>query len=269
MRIAVMGCGNMGRALISGLLENKRSNTAITAFDKIKTAMSFLPKNVTIADPQKWFFGKLFPDAVIIAVKPQDIESACKILSAAAGRNAKKTLWISIAAGISIDKLQLLIGKTARICRVMPNTPALIREGASAYALNDKCAENDSVLVEQILNSCGLSVRVPEKLMDAVTGLSGSGPAYVYLFIEALIEGGVTAGIPLETARKLAVQTVIGSAKMVANGNDSPSQLKARVMSPGGTTVKGLMELEKYGFKYSVIRAIASAGKRASELGKK
>jgi pyrroline-5-carboxylate reductase len=150
----------------------------------------------------------------------------------------------------------------------MPNTPALIGEAMSALTLNSQCDDNDAQIAEEILSACGKVVIVPEKLMNAVTGLSGSGPAYVYLFIEALIEGGVAAGLPYAIARECAVQTVIGAARMVEQTEENAASLKAKVMSPGGTTVRGLMALEKNKFKYSVIQAVTDAAARAEELGR-
>ncbi len=150
----------------------------------------------------------------------------------------------------------------------MPNTPALVGEAMSAYCLNALCRDSDKVLVENVLGSFGKVIRVPEKLLNAVTGLSGSGPAYVFLFIEALIEGGVAAGIPYAIAKECAVQTVFGAARMARECDESPAALKAAVMSPGGTTVRGLLALEENKFKFSVIKAVTDAAQRAEEMGK-
>jgi pyrroline-5-carboxylate reductase len=269
MKVAVMGCGNMGKAIISGLVNAYGPDVSVTAFDKISGAMSSLPDSVVRKEPRSWFTRSAIPDAVLIAVKPQDVESACLAIKTAAGKSATRPLWISIAAGVTIGKLEKTLGKSARICRVMPNMPALIGKGVSAYCLNSACCTNDSLIAEKILASCGKSVAVAEKAMDAVTGLSGSGPAYVFLFLEALIEAGVTAGLTYDVSKQLAVQTVAGSAEMAAFSNDTPSQLKAKVMSPGGTTSRGLMELENQGFKYGIIKAVVSATRRAAELGGK
>jgi pyrroline-5-carboxylate reductase len=170
---------------------------------------------------------------------------------------------------VTISGLEGFLSSSAKICRVMPNTPALIGEGISAFAMNKQCNEDDGQLAEEILSACGKVVRVPEKLMNAVTGLSGSGPAYVYLFIEALIEGGVAAGLPYALAKECAVQTVIGAGRMVEQSDENPAALKSRVMSPGGTTVRGLLALEENKFKYAVIKAVTDAASRAEELGKK
>jgi pyrroline-5-carboxylate reductase len=150
----------------------------------------------------------------------------------------------------------------------MPNTPALVGEAMSAYCLNGRCRDSDKMIIEQVLGAIGKVIAVPEKLMNAVTGLSGSGPAYVYLFIEALVEGGVAAGIPYGIAKQCAVQTVLGAARMAEASDEDVATLKSRVMSPGGTTVRGLMALEENKFKYSVIKAVTDATVRAEELGR-
>jgi len=269
MKIAVLGCGNMGTAIIAGVRKKYGTKASIAAFDKLTSARLSLPRGVSWKPPRAWFRRAGGPDVVIIAVKPQDMEHAAAQLKEAAGTAVGRPLWLSIAAGVPIGRLEKHFGASARICRVMPNMPALIGEAVSAFALNGRCGQRDAEAAQWVLGACGIVVQVAEKQMDAVTGLSGSGPAYVYLFIEALIEGGVTAGLSYEVAKRCAVQTVIGAAKMAAGGRETPSELKARVMSPAGTTVRGLMELEKQRFKYGVIRAVAAAARRAAELGKK
>jgi pyrroline-5-carboxylate reductase len=268
MRIAVLGCGNMGRAIIKGLQKKYGDEAAIFAYDSDQAALAMLDKSVTVAKPNQWFGSKVRPDCALIAVKPLDVAAALKPLQPADSLQAPDVLWISIAAGVSLEKLRGLLGPSARICRAMPNTPALIGAGVTAYALSATAKKSDAQLAEEVLGACGSVIQVPEKLLDAVTGLSGSGPAYVYLFLEALIEGGVTAGLPLSVAKKCAVQTVIGAARLVEESDEMPGQLKARVMSPGGTTAAGLLELEKNRFKYAVIEAVAAATRRAVELGR-
>jgi pyrroline-5-carboxylate reductase len=234
----------------------------------VAAACERLDKTVTVCPPDTWVSGAGRPDAVVVAVKPADIATS---LAPFAGRKPAEladVLWVSVAAGVSLERLESILGPSARICRVMPNTPALIGEGMSAYALSTGCKSGDGELAESILSACGAVLRVPEKLLNAVTGLSGSGPAYVYLFIEALIEGGVTAGLPYEVARQCAVQTVVGAGRMVQQSTENPGQLKARVMSPGGTTACGLLELEKNAFKFAVMQAVAAATQKSAELGK-
>ena len=267
MRIAVLGTGTMGKAIIDGLLRSGTPAT-ITAFDILPRAAEGLPAEVTAAAPQQWFTTGMAPDAVIFAVKPADIPSACRmVFSLQSSAGVPPPLWISIAAGITLQTLQQLSTPEARICRVMPNTPARVGEGMSAYACSGSCTENDSALVEAVFSSCGKTVAVPEKLLHAVTGLSGSGPAFVFLFIEALIEGGVTAGLPLQVARECAIQTVYGAASMLMESGEHTGVLKAGVMSPGGTTAAGLKALELHAFKYAVIEAVMSAAARSAQLG--
>jgi pyrroline-5-carboxylate reductase len=266
-KIAILGCGNMGKALIGGISNAFGSDCSLTAFDLNPLSLSGLPESVVIRRFADWFQSvDVLPDVIIIAVKPADVASAIKQLGNTPLVN--KPLWISIAAGVTLSKLGEYLPGESRICRVMPNTPALIGEGMSGFSLNDRCSQADADTVSLIFNSIGKSVQVPEKLMDAVTGLSGSGPAYVFLFIEALIEGGVTAGLPLSVARDCAVQTVIGAAKMVASGSEHPAALKMKVMSPAGTTAQGCKALEQQGFKHAVISAVCDAAKRSAELGK-
>jgi pyrroline-5-carboxylate reductase len=265
MKIAVLGTGNMGNALIGGLKNKYGENVSVMAYDLIEKSTVNL--NVPIVPPEQWFDDINAPDAIIIAVKPMDIGNAFLHFSKLTESLRCKPLWISIAAGVTLLSLQNHLPSGARICRVMPNTPALIGEGMSAYALNQNCVESDKLVVEKIFNACGKSVAVQEKMMNAITGLSGSGPAYVYLFIESLIEGGIAAGLPFATARECALQTVMGAAKMVLQTNESTHVLKMNVMSPAGTTVSGLMALESKAFKHSVISAVVDAAKRAEQLG--
>jgi pyrroline-5-carboxylate reductase len=266
MRIAVLGCGNMGRAIIAGLLK-RYDDISIIAFDKSDTSLKLLPDEALVASPDEWELEENRPDAVLIAVKPQDMVDALTVFSLLA-QGADSPVFISIAAGVTLAKLEKLLPANARICRVMPNTPALIGEALSAYCMNGRCRDSDKSIIERVLGAFGRVITVPEKLMNAVTGLSGSGPAYVYLFIEALIEGGVASGIPYNVAKQCAVQTVIGAARMVEVSDEDVATLKARVMSPGGTTVRGLMALEENKFKYSVIKAVTEATLRAEEIGK-
>ncbi|MBN1575233.1 MAG: pyrroline-5-carboxylate reductase [Chitinispirillaceae bacterium] len=267
MHVAILGTGTMGRAIIGGLFANNRP-IAIRAYDTSPQARSAIPKEVTVAPPDQWFSANAAPDAVIFAVKPADLAAACEQVAACSRSSAAHApLWISIAAGIGIGTLQKHLSTDSRICRVMPNTPARIGEGMSAWCCNNNCTDGDRTLVEGIFSTCGKTIAVPEKLMHAITGLSGSGPAYVFLFLEALIEGGVTAGLPLSIARECAVQTVLGAAKMAAQSGEHTGALKAGVMSPGGTTAAGLRALEEHAFKHAIIEAVTAAAARSAQLG--
>jgi pyrroline-5-carboxylate reductase len=256
----------MGRAIISGLLKTY-GDVSIIAYDKNEDVLKFLPDEALVVPPDEWGLDENLPDAAILAVKPQDMGGALEVFSDLVQPDSGP-VFISIAAGVTLAKLEKLLPANSRICRVMPNTPALVGEAMSAYCLNDRCLESDKAIVGRVLGSFGKVVAVPEKLLNAVTGLSGSGPAYVYLFIESLIEGGVAAGIPYQIAKECAVQTVLGAARMVQERKESPADLKAAVMSPGGTTVHGLLALEENKFKFSVIKAVADAAARAEEMGK-
>ncbi len=267
MRIAVLGCGNMGRAIISSLLK-RYDDISIIAYDKSETSLTYLPDEALVVPPDEWDQPENQADAVVVAVKPQDMSEALSVLSPLAER-PESPVFISIAAGVTIAAIEHALPAHTRVCRVMPNTPAMVGEAMSAYCLNSRCRDADKSTIEYVLRAFGAVLCVSEKLMNPITGLSGSGPAYVYLFIEALIEGGVAAGLPYATARECAVQTVIGAARMVQVREESPSALKAAVMSPGGTTVRGLLALEKNKFKFSVIKAVVDASARAEELGKR
>lgn len=199
---------------------------------------------------------------LVLSVKPHILKELAAEL---AGLLHPQHLLVSIAAGISLDKLQSLLG-TRRVVRVMPNTPAQVGVGAAAIAADDDLAAVDVQWVEQLFNAVGTTVRVPDRLMHAVTGLSGSGPAYVYLVIEALSDGGVAAGLPRDIATKLAAQTVLGSAQMVLETGLHPGQLKDQVTSPSGTTIAALAMLESAAVRGAFIAAVQRAAARSAEL---
>ena len=213
----------------------------------------------------------LHSDVIILGVKPQ---AMAPVLEALVPVIQPHHLVISIAAGIRLSTLEQSLGGTARVVRVMPNTPCLIQSAASAYALGKNATEEDSDLVHRLLSAVGLAIQVEEKMMDAVTGLSGSGPAYIFLVVEALADGGVAAGLPRDTALALAAKTVAGAAQMIFQEDDTsisgmvhPGILKDKVASPGGTTIAGLTELESSGVRGAFIRAVQAAAKRSEELG--
>lgn len=197
------------------------------------------------------------------------------VLKALGPHVTPRHLVISIAAGVRLETLEAALGADSRVIRVMPNTPCLVQSGASAYALGSNVTQQDADLVHRLLSSVGLAIQVEEKMMSAVTGLSGSGPAFVYIMVEALADGGVAAGLPRETALALAAQTVAGAAQMVFQDDDetavlgmvSPGILKDRVASPAGTTIAGICELESSGVRGAFMRAVMAAAKRSEELG--
>ncbi|HWA97859.1 MAG TPA: pyrroline-5-carboxylate reductase [Pirellulales bacterium] len=202
---------------------------------------------------------------VFLAVKPQNLEPVFADLH---GRLTEKHLVISIVAGVTLARLAERLGSAPRLVRVMPNTPCLVGRGASGYALGRGATADDAALVERLLGSVGRAYKLDERLLDAVTGLSGSGPAYAFVMIEALADGGVRMGLPREVAQGLAAQTILGAATMVLETGEHPAALKDQVASPGGTTIAGLAALEAGGVRSGLIAAVEAATRRAQELGK-
>ena len=203
-------------------------------------------------------------DVLILAVKPQQIAG---VLAELRGKVPARTLVVSIVAGVRLAALAEGLGPQTRLVRVMPNTPCLVGRGACAYCLGPQATTADGQLVEQLLAAVGIAFGVEEKLMDAVTGLSGSGPAFVYVVIEALSDGGVRMGLPRAVATALAAQTVLGAGAMVLATGEHPGALKDRVASPGGTTIAGLQALEEGGLRAALMAAVAAAARRSIELG--
>jgi pyrroline-5-carboxylate reductase len=202
-------------------------------------------------------------DLLVLAVKPQAVAA----LLAEVRGELRSPLVVSIAAGIPLRVLAEGLGSACRLVRVMPNTPCLVGASASGYSPGDRATAEDVAVVDRLLNAVGVAFRVPESLLDAVTGLSGSGPAFVYLVIEALSDGGVRVGLPREAATALAAQTVLGAAKMVLETGAHPGALKDMVASPGGTTIAGLHALERGGVRGALMDAVEAATRRSAELG--
>jgi pyrroline-5-carboxylate reductase len=205
-----------------------------------------------------------FAQVLILAVKPDQTGT---VLADIRDQFSEKHLLISIAAGVPLAKLEAALGSAARLVRVMPNTPALIGASASAFAVAKSALPEDAEMTQKLFSSVGMAFQVKESLLDAVTGLSGSGPAYVYLFIEGLSDGGVAAGLPRDVATQLAAQTVLGSARMVLETGMHPGALKDMVTSPGGTTIEGLHELEKGKLRGTVMSAVRVATEKSKKLG--
>ena len=203
-------------------------------------------------------------DVVLLCVKPGDLAGLGAELAGIGG----EPVFVSIAAGVTIATLEGILGDGHRVIRVMPNTPALVGKGASALALGGWATEEDAEVVEGLLSAVGRVYRVDEKLLDAVTGLSGSGPAFVFTVIEALSDGGVRAGLPRDIALGLAAQTVAGAAEMVLQTGEHPGVLRDQVTSPGGTTIAGLAAMEAGGVRHALIDAVGAAAERSRELGR-
>lgn len=246
----------MGEALASGLLAGGWSpdQLAIVEVDPARRAVLKPPAVATVAEAGP-------AGGAVIAVKPADVAGACAAL-----REAEVPRVLSIAAGVTIAELERQLGRVA-ILRAMPNTPAVVRQAASAISAGSSASADDVTWARKILEAIGTVVELPEKALDAVTGLSGSGPAYVFLLAEALIDAGVLVGLPRPVARQLAVQTLLGSARLLAETNSEPSDLRADVTSPGGTTAAGLRALEAAGVRAAVLEAVFAATRRATELG--
>ena len=264
--IGMIGAGNMASALIDGLLRSGATQAANlicsdanerqleTARNKFKVATT--TDNIEVVQKA---------DIIIYAVKPQIIAS---VLKETADHLDMSKLIISIAAGVPLPAIETLLNKDLRLIRVMPNVAVAVREGATAVAAGGKATKEDVKLAMEIFNSVGKSIFLKENyLMDAITGLSGSGPAYIFLIVDALADAGVKVGLSRQDALLLASQTLLGSAKMLLETNAHPGQLKDSVTSPGGTAIAGLHTLEKGGLRTTLINAVEAATNRSKELG--
>lgn len=260
--IALIGAGQMAAALAGGWIRSKTAAPdRILAADPSPAAREAFEKATgcrALADNAEVVAAAA---TLVLAMKPQQFASA-----AATMRIGPEKLVVSILAGVRLQRLAEAFPQ-ARLVRVMPNTPALVGQAASAYAMGPRAGDDDAELVERLFAAVGRITAVDERLLDAVTGLSGSGPAYVYVLIEALSDGGVRMGLPRSTALALAAQTVLGAAEMVLRTHEHPAVLKDRVASPGGTTIAGLAALEEAGFRSALIAAVEAATRRSEELG--
>lgn len=267
MELAIIGLGNMGQAILDGILKkNILDISQIIAADK-----KFADPNFELAEKYQGLKTTAdnceavdAADYIILAVKPQIIKSVLETIKS----KVKEKIIVSIAAGIKTKLLEQYFGSNAKIVRVMPNTPALVGEGMSALYFSEEVEANEITVIEKIFNSLGETIKVKEEEMDAVTGLSGSGPAYVYLFIEALADAGVLNGLDREKSVKLAAQTLKGGAEMVLKTSKNPAELKNMVCSPAGTTISGVASLEKNSFRSAIMEAVTAAVERSKELGK-
>lgn len=264
--IAFLGGGNMAEALIKGMLSAdvaKARQMVVT--DTSPARLAYLKKyNITTAKSNQEAVQKA--EIVLLCVKPQVMDAVLAEIAAVADSSK---LVISIAAGITISRMEMALLAGPRVIRVMPNTPALVLSGAAGLAKGSSATNEDMALVMEIFSAVGRAVVVDEKLMDAVTGLSGSGPAFVFTVIEALSDAGVKVGIPRPLALELAAQTVFGSAKMVLETKEHPAKLRDMVTSPGGTTIAGMHELEKGKLRAVLMNAVEAATNRSKELGGK
>jgi pyrroline-5-carboxylate reductase len=265
MNLGVIGCGKMASALLGGVLkagvcepEQVRVSDCHQASAEqlaAETGCRLCRSNEEVARQS---------EVLLLCVKPQDALSVLEELRPL----LTGKLVVSIAAGVSLTSLQEAVGAGVRVVRVMPNTPALVHRAATAYALGGTATAEDAALVDRLFGAVGVVCGVKEALLDGVTGLSGSGPAYGFLFIEALADGGVLMGLPREMALRLAAQTLSGAAEMILQTGEHPAVLRDRVASPGGTTIAGVEALELGGVRAGIIQAVRAAAERSSEMGR-
>jgi len=266
--IGFIGAGAMAEALAGGLLAAGVARPRLLAADvdearrqRVESALEIR----TTADNAELVEHS---DVVVLAVKPNVVGPVLEELFGAGSVDPTRSLWVSIAAGVRIAALESQLSGAARIVRAMPNTPALIRCGATAYCGNARAGDEDLAAARSLFDSVGISWQAPaEELLDAVTGLSGSGPAYVFAFLEALIEAGVGVGLPRDVAAQLAEQTLYGAARLARESDRSAAELRQQVSSPGGTTLAGLEQLDTLDLAGALREAVAAATRRARELG--
>ena len=265
MKIGFIGLGNMGASLAKAVWQARNTDTILLSnlsHDKVDT---FIASYGGQASSNEEIFAEA--DVIFLAVKPAQISALLAEYQDILEKR-ESLLLISMAAGIKLEKLASLVPSQHRLIRMMPNTPVSIGQGVISYALSSNCRAEDSELFCQLLAKAGLLVELGEGLIDAATGLAGCGPAFVYLFIEALADAGVQTGLSRETALQMAAQTVIGAGQLVLETQEHPGVLKDKVCSPGGSTIAGVASLEAHAFRGTVMEAVKKAYKRTKKLGK-
>jgi len=261
--IGILGAGNMGTAIIAGLCSQGSSNI-IHVHDIDESRVTLLAEKYSIKAEKNTESLCGSSDVIIIAVKP---DMVAEILDQLRMCWSDEKILVCIAAGITTAAIEKRVGSSVKVIRVMPNTPALAGKGMSVLSPGSAADDKAMEVTDSIFRAIGRTSRLPEKLMDSVTGLSGSGPAYVFTFIQALADAGVKEGIPRDTALLLAAQTVLGSAQLVLENMEDPFTLRGRVTSPGGTTIAGIHVLEKAGFSGIVMDAVEAAVKKSRSIG--
>ncbi|WP_234047424.1 pyrroline-5-carboxylate reductase [Luteolibacter pohnpeiensis] len=268
MKLGLIGCGKMATALVKGAIQAGVVNPS----EVVATSRSQASRDAFAAETgakTSDLAGVLATSEVILLCpKPQDIPAALEQIRSVP-QSGEGALIISIAAGVTAKTMEDGLPDQFRVIRSVPNTPSLVGCGAAAYCLGADATEDDAALAQRLLGAVGVALRVPEKLINAVTGVSGSGPAYVYLLIEALADGGVKAGLSRADAIQLSAQTFLGAATMVLETGEHPAVLKDKVASPAGTTIAALASLEKNGARSAMIQAVEAVVQRANELGGK
>jgi pyrroline-5-carboxylate reductase len=263
--LAILGGGKIGEALLTGLLRGERTPNDIVVSEKHPERASYLAstygvKTMDVAE------AAAAAHTIVLCVKPQDIGALLSELAPVVGTDH---LIVSVAAGIPTAKISAALPHGVPVVRCMPNTPALVDEAMTAVSAGPNADEAHLATAEALLASVGRVVRVPESQLDAVTALSGSGPAYFFFLVEAMIDAGILLGLPRALAAELIVQTAIGSAKMLRDSGEHPVQLREAVTSPGGTTIMAIRELEAHGVRAALLAAIEAAAVRSAELGAK
>lgn len=265
-KIGFIGTGKMGEALIKGILHARLvPSGSIYASDMDHVKLHVLEKELKINICKENCDAVINSDILIIAVKPLTVPAVINEIKS----SIKNQLVISIAAGVTIDTYEKNLPIGTKVIRIMPNIAAIVKEAASAICPGSAVSKDDTAIASTIFNAIGRTVILQENLMDAVTGLSGSGPAYIFMIIEALADGGVHEGLDRNTSKLLAAQTVLGAAKMVLEGANHTGELKDMVTSPGGTTIRGLRVMEEQGIRIAMMNAVIAACERSRELGKK
>jgi pyrroline-5-carboxylate reductase len=263
--LALLGGGKIGEALLTGMLRGEREPADIVVVEKhperaLYLADTYGVKTLDVAE------AAAAAHTIVLAVKPQDIEALLTELAPSVGTDH---LVVSVCAGITTSKISSRLPDGVPVVRCMPNTPALVDEAMTAVSAGAHASESHLATAEALLGSVGRVVRVPESQLDAVTALSGSGPAYFFYLVEAMIDAGILLGLPRALAAELIVQTAIGSAKMLRDSGEHPVQLREAVTSPGGTTISAIRELEVHGVRAALLAAIEAAAQRSAELGAK
>ncbi len=265
MKIGFIGLGNMGSSLAKAVLDAKTTDQILLANRSQAKVEAFVTNYGGQVTSNEEIFAEA--DVIFLGVKPaqfSDLLSQYQTIL----ENRDSILLISMAAGLTLEKLENLVPSQHRLIRVMPNTPVAIGQGVISYAMSANCHPDDKQLFCHLLTNAGKLVEISELLIDAATGLAGCGPAFVYLFIEALADAGVQTGLPRETALEMAAQTVVGAGQMVLETQQHPGVLKDQVCSPGGSTIAGVVSLEEHSFRGTVMDAVYQSYTRTQELGK-
>jgi len=263
MRLAILGGGKIGEALLSGLLRGPLAVDQIVVSEHNPDRARYLAETYSVRALSVQDAVRA-SDVLLIAVKPQDIAT----LLAEIAPHAQSQVVISVAAGITTERIESVLPPGTPVVRTMPNTPALVDQAMTAISPGVHATEEHLAVAESVLASVGRVIRVPEAQLDAVTALSGSGPAYFFFLVEAMIDAGILLGLPRTVAAELIVQTALGSATMLRDTGEHPVQLREAVTSPGGTTIMAIRELERHGVRAALLAAIEAARDRSVELGK-